>query len=691
MKMINSKLLIAITLVLCFTFTAVAHADLTDGLVGYWPLDEGMGFTATDNTGIGHDGTLTPTGINWTAGILRSAVDCHGSDSSDGFIDIPQHPALKPANISVQAWVNLDSIRTWDGIVGNFEDTGDTESGWALFTYGDTVGFYVSVAGAMVWTQVDLTLGQWTHLVGTYDGSSVKLYKNAETPVIALATGAIDYSEYAPLGMRIGQYYDSNEEQALDGRVDEVALWNRALTSVEVAELYNGGNGQNITDPMTLPTPAYGATDVPINVVLSWTEPNFTPEGYDVYFGTDANEISPNYDFEKVVDYQLVNSHDPYGETNLDFETTYYWQVDIYEPNIPQTVLHIGRVWKFTTSLPVPSFDMAYPEDLVVPLGQDAPFTIIATNPYTGDDKGLEYQWYKEPDIQLSNGADYTGVDTVTLTVVAADLDDEGGYFCRVTIKKSGEWADSPSAALAIAKIIGHWPFSGDTLDYSGLGNDGTPYGDPEYVVGVVDSNAIELDGDDYVTIDGVTDDILINDITMSVWVKTTDPEADFFSCNTATGGNVAMLEIWDGGYVNLYEGASEGWSTTMVSDNTWHLLTYSRIGSTGYIYIDGVLENTHEANFSFNPDDRWSIGQEWDGDTPSDFLIGQVDDARLYNYGLDKYQVAQLYVDVKDEGVCTDPIAADFTGDCLVTIEDFALLASEWLFCGRTPALMCP
>ncbi|UCD27748.1 MAG: hypothetical protein JSV03_11650, partial [Planctomycetota bacterium] len=83
--MINSKLLITITFVLCFIFTSVAHADLTDGLVGYWPLDEDSGFTAPDGSGNGHDGTLTPTGISWVGGKLGGAVDCHGSDFSDGF------------------------------------------------------------------------------------------------------------------------------------------------------------------------------------------------------------------------------------------------------------------------------------------------------------------------------------------------------------------------------------------------------------------------------------------------------------------------------------------------------------------------------------------------------------------------------------------------------------------------------
>lgn len=224
-----------------------AFDDLLSGLVAYWPLDETAGTVAPDVIG-SYDGTLTTGGISWITGKVGNAVDCHGSDFGPGYINIPQKSALKPVNISVQAWVSLDAFGDWDGIVGNFEDTGDTESGWALFTHGtNNVSWYVSVAGSMRWTSVSVPTAQWTHLVGTYDGTNVRLYKNAAAPVTTYAPGSIDYSEYPPLAMRIGQYYDTNEQDALDGRIDEVALWNRALTADEVQMLYNGGAGSPIT------------------------------------------------------------------------------------------------------------------------------------------------------------------------------------------------------------------------------------------------------------------------------------------------------------------------------------------------------------------------------------------------------------------------------------------------------------
>ncbi|MCH7559266.1 MAG: hypothetical protein IIB56_17680, partial [Planctomycetes bacterium] len=75
-----------------------------------------------------------------------------------------------------------------------------------------------------------------------------------------------------------------------------------------------------------------------------------------------------------------------------------------------------------------------------------------------------------------------------------------------------------------------------------------------------------------------------------------------------------------------------------------WHHLAYTRIGDSGSLYVDGVLDGTHTPNFNFSVDNLWSIGQEWDsGPSTSNFLIGTVDDARIYDYGLSLVEIAWL------------------------------------------------
>jgi hypothetical protein len=198
-----------------------------------------------------------------------------------------------------------------------------------------------------------------------------------------------------------------------------------------------------------------------------------------------------------------------------------------------------------------------------------------------------------------------------------------------------------PTSGTNAADLVGLWKFDGDALDSSGLGNDGTLAGDPEFVDGWL-GQAVFLDGDDYVTMDGVADDVTSNDFSMNAWVMTTD-HGDWFSINDAGGGNVALFAT-DNQRVAMYDGGYEGHSNTVVTDGQWHMLTYVRQGNTGYIYVDGVQENSHDPGFSLSADNRWSIGQEWDGDNPSDFLIGAVDDVRVYNGGLTDAEVMDVF-----------------------------------------------
>ncbi len=192
-------------------------------------------------------------------------------------------------------------------------------------------------------------------------------------------------------------------------------------------------------------------------------------------------------------------------------------------------------------------------------------------------------------------------------------------------------------AGAAKADLIGWWRLdetSGTTAeDSSGKENHGTLEGSPKWVPGKM-VGALQLGGSDYVGIDGVADDITNNDITLSIWVKTTTNDAEVIACNTASRGNVVRLAI-DGGKAVVDEANPAGHSTTTVGDNQWHMLTYVRSGTNGYIYVDAVQENTAVAGFNFSATDLWSIGQEWDSGGPSGFLNGIVDDVRIYDHAL--------------------------------------------------------
>jgi hypothetical protein len=245
-------------------------------------------------------------------------------------------------------------------------------------------------------------------------------------------------------------------------------------------------------------------------------------------------------------------------------------------------------------------------------------------------------------------------------------------------------------------RLIGYWTYEAkDYIDYSPSGNDGTGASGnarPGFVAGHVGAWALDLDGNDYVTIDGVAADLMPNnDITMSAWVKTA-ADGELLVCNTGSGDNVILLDI-DGGVAAGYPVV---WGTTTVNDDSWHLLTFVRSGSDAYLYVDGVQEAADTGSFSFDPTDLWSIGQEWDGGSPSDFLTGQTDDSRVYNYALTYNEVSDLYLAVEGGWVCQEVDEFDVTGptpgvpDCVVNILDWSEFAKQWLVCGRTPQTEC-
>ncbi|MHC4706367.1 MAG: LamG-like jellyroll fold domain-containing protein, partial [Planctomycetota bacterium] len=151
-------------------------------------------------------------------------------------------------------------------------------------------------------------------------------------------------------------------------------------------------------------------------------------------------------------------------------------------------------------------------------------------------------------------------------------------------------------------RLVGWWRFDADTLDYSGLGNDGIVVGNPTFVPGKVGSGAIDLNGiSDYVVIDAVADDIKSDNVTLSAWLKTTsDMNAEWFSCNTTDRDDVIKFVIQSGKAAFRTEGVF-ALSTTTVNDGQWHFLTLVLDTFTGHVYVDGVEENSHQVELTFS------------------------------------------------------------------------------------------
>jgi hypothetical protein len=262
--------------------------------------------------------------------------------------------------------------------------------------------------------------------------------------------------------------------------------------------------------------------------------------------------------------------------------------------------------------------------------------------PYSGEASNIALSGWQPWNIDLAA----SGLNLQSVTSLAVGIDGNGAsgtlYVDDIRLYPYEGEMITPSAPND-GQLIGHWTFDGNTQDSSGRGNHGTSGVTPaSFVAGKIGSNAMDFRGADYVAIDGVVDDITSTNITVSAWIRTTQSgEGNVFACNNSASSHPFMFGV-SGGEPFVNDGGDTMFPPA-VNDDQWHLITYVRDGNTGYIYVDGLPRGTYSAGFSLAGVTRWSIGQEWDNTSPSDFYTGLVDDARIYNYPLSAAEVAWL------------------------------------------------
>jgi len=262
--------------------------------------------------------------------------------------------------------------------------------------------------------------------------------------------------------------------------------------------------------------------------------------------------------------------------------------------------------------------------------------------PYSGEAANLGGTGWQTWNIDLAG----SGLNLQSVSSLAIGIDGGGAagvlYIDDIRLYPYPRQTITP-VAPSTASLVGLWTFDGNTQDTSGKNNHGTSGGSaaPAYVPGKVGANAINLRGADYVVIDAVDNDVTGTNLTLSAWIKTTQTgEGEIFATNDATGGHPLMLAI-SGGSASVNDGGDHAFPPA-VNDDQWHLLTFVRSGNTGYVYVDGLLRGTYASSFSLATVTRWSIGQEWDTNA-SNFYVGAVDDARIYNAALSEAEVAGL------------------------------------------------
>lgn len=209
-------------------------------LVGYYPLDESAGSTARDCSGKGHDGKVvsTPGSGAWTTGKRGGAF---AGDGSSGCIDLgaPADFALEDVAFTVAAWVyvNVFTNKMFDAryLIGRARDV--NVAGWRLAADLNAVFAFSAVPNGTrinVESPMNQPTRAWRHVATTFEpGGQTRLYVDAAVVAQRASGGAL--SPAVDVTLRIGCRGDDN--LYLDGRIDEVRIYRRALTLPEIQAL----------------------------------------------------------------------------------------------------------------------------------------------------------------------------------------------------------------------------------------------------------------------------------------------------------------------------------------------------------------------------------------------------------------------------------------------------------------------
>jgi len=222
-----------------FTFSTPAGSPPSTGLVGYWTFDEGSGTTASDSSGNGNTATLV-NGPTWTAGKINQAL---AFDGLANYVSIPHANALNTYPLTVTAWIKTGTTSGARGIVNKY--VAGSSNGYQLFmNNGSLCAWYLRDGSNYVYDGSECTLStagyannQWHHVAFVVDGTGARLY------VDGLQTASLGWigtpgGPTTTQDVHIGHYPGPSGAEYFSGLLDDVRIYNRALSASEIAAFY---------------------------------------------------------------------------------------------------------------------------------------------------------------------------------------------------------------------------------------------------------------------------------------------------------------------------------------------------------------------------------------------------------------------------------------------------------------------
>jgi hypothetical protein len=605
----------------------VSNSVATPGLVAAYSFDAGSGTTVADLSGNGNNGTIA--NATWsTNGKFGSALSFNGTNS---MVTVPDSASLDLTNgMTLEAWVNPAATgTTWRTVVFK-----ENTNYYAYALYGSTGTGFPSANAFTGSTDRDtratsgVALNTWTHLAATYDGASLKLYVNGTQAATLGATGNIVTTTGV---LRIGG--NNIWGEWFSGLIDEVRVYNRALTAAEIQSDMTKSVGTPDTTPPSAPG-SLNATGALGSASLTWSAStdNTGVTNYNVYRSTTsgftpstANRIAQptgtSYTDGSLAAgtyYYKVTAQDASGNVSQPSnESSAVVTADTTPPTVSITAPTAGTTVSNTVTLSANASDGGGVADVQFKIDGTNVGSLDTTSPYSAN-------WDSRT---VANG-------THTVTATARDLAGNSTTSAGVQVTVSNT---APPSGLVAA--YGFDEGTGTSAgDSSGNGNTGTLIANgPAWTIGK-HGRALSFDGtNDWVTVPDANSLDLTNAMTLEAWVY---PTAGGTAWRTVmfkeqTGDLVYGLYANRNTQVpnaQVYVGGSarEGNGTSALPLNQWSHLAATYDGTTLRLYVNGIQVGTLAVAGAMQASNgvlRIGGNNIW-----GEYFQGRIDDLMIYN-----------------------------------------------------------
>jgi hypothetical protein len=361
---------------LLFCILVLCSANNTSAeLVAHWKLDDGSGTTAVDSSGNGHHGTLL-LDPQWVTGKYGGALEFAGISGQrveiEGYEGI-----LGTQNRTAMAWIKTTGYGDWiswgqavntQKWIGRVNDNAGNGAVGALRT---------ECSGGYIISTTVLTDGEWHHVTSVLESAGSPTVEDITMYVdgIPEAISGVNPIGIDTVGGRNVWIGDGHHDRPLPGLIDDVRLYNHAMTQAEILAAMEGVTKY----PYALaPEPKDSTLHEDTWVNLSWSPGDFAVS-HDIYIGENFDDVNDGaestFQGNQAGTFIVVGLPGfPYPD-GLVPGTTYYWRIDEVNDNEPNSPWK-GNVWSF--SIPPKTAYFPDPVDGAESVGVDVKLSWIA-------------------------------------------------------------------------------------------------------------------------------------------------------------------------------------------------------------------------------------------------------------------------------------------------------------------------